>query len=454
MSENEVPDDWPSWLDRHRYGIGLGVFLVFLALYAWLVFTSGQRELQATEQAAMAVIGIVVSAIFGIILGLPLARRRVKIASQLRRAYGICHALQNLQNDVRDANLRSRNYEGLDAESLGRVWDEIARALETAIRAQIYEAERIIEDWSEMDPAERRRIDKVESAKREEIEELQKRLETARSVERDLEGVTSFREAVDRLEERIREIQQSPPTRAGGYVPGSARALLEQGRYDAAVAAYDDIIRRYPAIHTNYIGRARARHLHGDKAGALRDLDIAAGMHPEDPAIAQLRSQIVGGEAPTAPLASTAKDEAMAGNECLSAGDAEAAFLHYERAKQLGWREHYSTFNMAMASCLGRDTNRALSDLATLAVPDGSAFEINLTALTAVCVLIAKQPHQDLLTSLQDQLLHLRSRFEYGLSPLRYLEAGLRKEEPEQFARAAVVFELLRSGGNLVAPAA
>src|SRR5882724_11895148 len=114
MSEDESPNstDWPSWLDQRRYLVGLIIFFAFFVLYGLLVYVSGRRALTPLEQASMELVGVVISAVFGVVLGVPLAKRRVKIATQLRRAYGICQTLRNVQRDVDDAIGRMARRDG------------------------------------------------------------------------------------------------------------------------------------------------------------------------------------------------------------------------------------------------------------------------------------------------------------------------------------------------------
>src|SRR5438128_2130339 len=107
-SEAVEPPDWPSWLDEHRYQFALAVFAIFFGLYGMLVYTAGTRALTPLEQASMAMIGVVISGVFGIVLGVPFAKRRVKIASQLRRAYGISQNLRGVQRDVEEAAIRMK----------------------------------------------------------------------------------------------------------------------------------------------------------------------------------------------------------------------------------------------------------------------------------------------------------------------------------------------------------
>src|SRR6266404_4286306 len=290
-------NDWPSWLDRRRYQVGLFVFLAFFVLYGLLVYVSGTRPLTPLEQTSMALIGVVISAVFGVVLGVPLAKRRVKIATQLRRAYGICQTLRNVQRDVDDAIGRMAQRDGIkDPGIIGEFWEEIAGNIRTGLREPISESERMLEDWGDMDSEERRRIQTEERRKTEEIRERTKRIETAKSVEKDLEGVghvaTSLAAAVQMDERRVRELEEGRPTRTVGFVAGSAKAKVDLGQYEEAVATYDAIIRDYPNVHTNYIGRAKAKYLAGDLAGALVDLKTARKIFSDDPVIDRLEEQI------------------------------------------------------------------------------------------------------------------------------------------------------------------
>ena len=63
-NESDVSNDWPSWLDQKRYQLGLVIFIAFFLLYGLLVYVSGKRPLTSLEQASMALIGIVISAVF------------------------------------------------------------------------------------------------------------------------------------------------------------------------------------------------------------------------------------------------------------------------------------------------------------------------------------------------------------------------------------------------------
>jgi tetratricopeptide (TPR) repeat protein len=357
---------WPEWVDRHRYGVGGVVFLAFFILYGCLVYASGQRKLTSLEQAALAVTGVVISASLGVVLALPFAKRRIRIGSQLRRAYGICQTLRNTQESIVEASARMQERTRLDSETTNEFWLEIAISVRTAIQIAILDAERIVQDWGEMDAEERARIQQEEEELTHKINELYTELETARSLERDVDDATvsqSLSRAVERLEAQIRILQGSVGPKPEVVSP-SARVFLNRGEYHKAVAAYDESIRRYPTVHTNYLGRAKARYLAGDIDGALLDLTTAESMYPADPVIAQLRAQISAKGPVTVSAADTsANHEVTAGNEALSRGDATAAQQHYRKAEELGWNPAFVRCNLAMASAVTGDVPDTLEQL-------------------------------------------------------------------------------------------
>jgi len=263
-TSNNTSGGWPEWVDKHRYRVGAVIFFVFFALYGSLVYVSGQRKLTPLEQAATAAIGIVISASLGVVLALPFAKRRIRIGSQLRRAYGICQTLKNTQANILEASGRMKARGHLDARTTNEFWQEIATNIRTVLQGAILDGERIVQDWGEMDPDERARIEEEEGALTQRIDELYTELETARSVERDFAGTdvaASLSRAVERLEIQLRTLQRPVTVKADVAAAGGPRALMNRGEYQKAVAAYDEAIRQYPTVHTNYIGRAKANGL-------------------------------------------------------------------------------------------------------------------------------------------------------------------------------------------------
>lgn len=274
-------------------------------------------------------------------------------------------------------------------------------------------------------------------------EDEKHRTEVRNTIERDLEEVVDLRPVVAELEARIRELQQAKPT-TSTYIPGSARALVDKGYYDEAVRAYDQVILSHPGVYSNFIGRARARFLAGDRTGALDDLETAENLYPYDPIIERMRQQVLEGSAPSTSLAPVAYREVNIGNQEVALGNAENAYLRYKSAEELGWNPSFSRFNQAMASCLGGATTEACAILEEINPPDHSYMAVNVAALKVICAIKAGEPHQPVLLDLQ-QMDWLRY-YDFGKSPLRFLEAGL-KAIGDSESTAAVFFLLKNSGG-------
>ncbi len=448
---------WPQWLDRNRYTLSLILFGVFFLLFGWLVYTAGRRPLSPVEQASLAVIGVVVSAAFGVLLGIPFAARRIRIGSQLRRAYGISIGLQNIQSDIGEAVARMRARSDLDLEARGQLWEELARHIRTSLRSPILDAERIVEDWGEMASGERDRIRLAERERQREIDALYQELETARSVKVDLQTKDSpskeLEAGIRSVESRILTLEESLQSRGEPYVGGTARALITGGHYAKAVEAYNEILKQHPTAYSNYVGRAKARFLAGDKEGALADLDTAQAFKPDDPEIQQLRINFVAGEAPKAPSASTyatveAHVECTAGNLELSLGNATQAEEHYRKAEAQGWNGIYSRINLAMSQLLAGELQQAAAELSKFEPKPHTFVALNTAALRAILAVAKGEDASGHLDSLGSQLTKTLSNRDFSRSPLRYLQSGLRQKNPELAQRVKPVFELLESPGG------
>lgn len=437
--------DWPSWIDRQRYYLGAAVFLLFFLLYGLLVYTAGTRPLSPLEQTSLALIGIVVSAALGVLLGVPFAKRRIRIGSQLRRAYGIDLALKTVCDDLGAAGSRMKDRRDLAPNALNDFWDEITKSTRSSLRLLMLEAERIVEDWGEFDPNERARIRDEERQRKEDVDQISREIEAAESVKSDLQEAAAdsdtSRPAIERLAERIRELHAALERKGEAYVPGTARSLLNRGDYAKAVEAYTQMIRQYPTVHTNYIGRARARFLAGDRPGALEDLAKAESMFSDDPAIEIVRRQVVAGDLP-APQPVEAKSESAQGNLKLALGNAAEAAGHYERAQTLGWDPGFCRFNLAMAACVGGNPAKARELLAAFAPDAGSYAQANSLALAAICDLdLGEDPAQHL--GQLGACIKTIGQYEFSRSPLRFLRSGLRNADTTRAERAEKVFTVL-----------
>lgn len=290
-------------------------------------------------------------------------------------------------------------------------------------------------------------------------DEDERRRERDRStVQEGLDGVVDLKQKAARLETQLRETRESRPS-ASTYLSGSARALVDKGYFEEAVRAYDQVISMHPTVHTNYIGRARAKFLAGDAEGALLDLSKAEELHPFDAVIERLRLEFGGGQRarssqqPTfvqLPLDnngvlhghfSPAQQAVWEGNNRLAQGDAAGAFANYTRAQELGWSEVYSMFNQAMALVLAKHKEEATNLLGSITPDNGSYMEINVLALRCICSLLARSQDSTCLSELK---LVARSReFDYRRSQLKFLEKGS-ETKADLVDLFAPVFKVLR----------
>ena len=61
----------------------------------------------------------------------------------------------------------------------------------------------------------------------------------------------------------------------------SGQLLIEQKKYDEAIAFFDEAIETNPSFAKAYSERGRAKNLKGDKTGAFEDLKKSLELNPE-----------------------------------------------------------------------------------------------------------------------------------------------------------------------------
>jgi ppGpp synthetase/RelA/SpoT-type nucleotidyltranferase len=269
------------------------------------------------------------------------------------------------------------------------------------------------------------------------------RSEVRQPLDEELTGLDELKVELAPPEKQMETIDAEVAPETREYLRGNVRALLQSGYYGEAVKAYDQVIERYPKVHTNYLGRARARFLAGDTPGALSDLSIASDLFPDDPQIIRLRAQIEG-VATTPEEKVTARNEAYLGNNAIASGNPEEALKHYVAAEIHGWSFVYSQFNKAIANCLAKDYAAMREQLSRLKVQRGSVYGVTAAAIQAIAALVSGEAHEALLKDLRSQL-DVVPAFSFARSHLRHLEEGLAKLDNEGAQRAAPAFAMLRS---------
>lgn len=234
----------------------------------------------------------------------------------------------------------------------------------------------------------------------------------------------------------------APPAIAS-WNPKRARALIAAGNFTEALSHYTKMIEQEPASYTLYIGRAKARFLGGDRSGAISDLDFAANLHPNDPLIKGLRSQIEDGLLLGPTPTSEAWQLSTSANEVLAQGNGEEAFKMYSQAQELGFHRIFSTFNKAMACTLIKDADDATYFLDQFTPIPNSPTELNSLSLRAIIAAIAKSGYTDSFRNLKAKLDEL-SGFDFNQSPLRHLERGFQARDTDLAPQIVAVFDLLK----------
>jgi ppGpp synthetase/RelA/SpoT-type nucleotidyltranferase len=219
-----------------------------------------------------------------------------------------------------------------------------------------------------------------------------------------------------------------------------------------ALERYNKLIQTHPEQYANFVGRAKAKFLLGDRSGALRDLDEAERLSPGNEQVASVRQKIEEGRLVGATSASVAAQHASSGNRSLSQGNVSEAKLSYREAEELGQIKVHSSFNLAMCACIEGDIEEVERLLGTVTPHKGSFIEINHLALRIIAHGIKKDFAPEIISAMQSDLSKMiRNIGVYGLemSPLRILMAAMRLPAYEDVnAAAAPVFAILSSADS------
>lgn len=248
------------------------------------------------------------------------------------------------------------------------------------------------------------------------------------------------RTVIESLQEDLTRVAiAEPPNSAVGETvpPQSVRHLIKQSRYEDAVKIYDAKIASTPTMHTLFIGRAKARFLSGDRAGAMSDIEQASSLNPDDPAIAVLRQQVQEGSAANTALQLSSESIAEAvkvaneltrqGNEAVRSGDGAAAFSYYSDAQEYGASRPFNLVNKAIACIVAGDVDGAKIQLSSLEVRIGTPFSVAILALYCVVYALGEPSRfEEEFTRMRLALLACEN-FELSLSPLPRLRAGMAK---------------------------
>lgn len=226
------------------------------------------------------------------------------------------------------------------------------------------------------------------------------------------------------------------------------KELIALERYAEAIFAYNALIESEPRQFAHYLGRAKARFLSGDVAGAVTDIAEAERLSPHHPFIERVRELIEGRTADQRP----GNDQSLAvrqGHTALRDGDAGEALKKYEEAEALGFSPLFSVFNRAMARFVEKRFDLARRTLDRVDPYPGSALEFNVIVLRTLCYLATGGEKTDEALNLVSTLLQrMVSTIGYkynARSPLLDLEVGARKAfEENEWKKVSPVFEVLK----------
>jgi ppGpp synthetase/RelA/SpoT-type nucleotidyltranferase/Tfp pilus assembly protein PilF len=209
------------------------------------------------------------------------------------------------------------------------------------------------------------------------------------------------------------------------------RDLIAEGKTLEAIESFNQKIVDQPNAVTLYLGRARAKFLNGDVAGAISDLEQAEKVHPGYPATAVLRAKIVEGRVDPSPSNETLeKANALTndGHGAMRAGNGEAAYMKYTEAGEYGASRPFTTLNRAMACVLAEDYAGAGELLSSFQIRHGTPMEINILALTIINDALRSSALNEAGIDSLRSIFYAKGDYRFSLSPLVHLRQGMLKK--------------------------
>jgi len=223
----------------------------------------------------------------------------------------------------------------------------------------------------------------------------------------------------------------------------SPKELLLLGRYADAIEKYSRNIDQTPRSHSLYVGRARARFLNDDRAGALKDLQVAESIDPSDITISRLREQMELGIVGSSSLGNCS-DLASRGHDALERGDGQTALEFYIQAASLGFKPIFAAIDQGMALLLLNRLREAQLTLMSIRPREQSYDEINVFALRLMAQRLAGK---------RVDLSHFSgmlsgSGFDFARSPLRHLKKGFAAIATDTLDAVSDIFTFLEQKSN------
>jgi ppGpp synthetase/RelA/SpoT-type nucleotidyltranferase len=394
--------------------------------------------------------------------------------------YRSVHSLVKLKPD-RSKLLEYQEFEGLVAEIqvrtiLQHAWAEIEHDIryksDLEVHKELSQRFAALAGLIEIGDREFDKVIELDAARRKKVRELAQLSDATQAAD---EGSGVAPEAQTEVADPFDVI---PPEQGPASVDISPRDLLAQKRYDEAIQAYNGLIASQPQQFAHYLGRAKARFLSGDAKGALDDLNTSDALSPSNPLANRVRQLITGEVAPplrkvedsafpdmfdsaaqTSPSTTPAEVashshsqetlDAFAivreGHSALENGNYALALERYERAEDAGFSPVFALFNRAMVRCAEGTYDLCIHTLGRLRPFPGTALELHVMALFAICRLLQGGRAMQYLPQLAQRQLQLVEtiNYSYTRSPLRYLERALQQHEFAKYEKTKGVFGVL-----------
>lgn len=353
--------------------------------------------------------------------------------------------------------LEYRDFAGLKAEVqirtiLQHAWAEIEHDMRYKPHA---EPNRILSQrftalagLIEVGDREFEQIYEIEERRRRELVDLGQIVDVSSALVQADAGHQAFLQGVSDL-----AISSPPPLRAEPTPSPSEpqpKELISAGQYTEAVARYNVLIQREPRQFGNFLGRAKARFLLGDAAGALGDIASAEALSPGNKLITRVRD-LIEGRSDEDPRPAADQNVALRqGHIALKDGNPHLALEKYGEAEALGFNPVFSVFNRAMASFLARDYAVAQRTLDQIEPYSRSVLRINVIVLRTLCYLMADGDNPQLAIQWVEKALREGREmlsYQYNTrSPLRDLEMGVENHfSPDERLKVAPVFALMHA---------
>ncbi len=219
----------------------------------------------------------------------------------------------------------------------------------------------------------------------------------------------------------------------------NVRDLIAAGEYRSALSMFDSKITMEPTSYTLYIGRAKVKFLIGDSAGAIKDLEFAEGIKPEDTAIRNLMKLIDDGNVEDVrrmSLPSTAYAERLdIAGKLIQEGRGGEAFEIFSDLEDEGYSKPFTFINKAFCCLLETDSVGAAEYIGKLQLNIGTPMSVNIMLASYIVSLLDGKSRSESLNEL-NIILSAVPHFSMQMSPANNFFIGLKSRNRTLFNMA------------------